>query len=167
MLTNSLLDARSHRTVKVEAFYLKSIACWVPHILIPNHVPTCPHCEKKKYVDLKKSRWVNCPKLLYGLSTHRYLDTMLYHCRNCARHFTGYNRHSMELDGSVYYSYFNFYLGPRYAVDEELYRTIVLEASTEATAIIHKRLTARAYDCYFSDHQMCWKWCKLSRVCES
>jgi hypothetical protein len=151
---SGILDASSRRTCQASSFYIKGIACWIPHKLIPNHTPKCPQCKKNQHVDVTKVRWVNSPKILYGVERHRYLDTVLYPCRNCAKRFTGYNKKSMQLDASVYYAFFNFYLGDRYAVDDELYRKIVLESSTESTSSIQKRLTHLAYDAYLYDHQL-------------
>ena len=98
------------------------MAVWVPHLIIHNHVPACPNCKKNKYVDVTKARWINSPKILYGVDSHRYLDTQLYPCHGCARRFAGYNKASMQVDANVYYGYFNFFLGKHYAVDEQLYR---------------------------------------------
>jgi hypothetical protein len=151
---SGLLDPACKRTTKPDIFYVKAVASWVPHKLIPNHIPKCPQCEKNRHIDITKARWVNCPKLLYGVERHRYLDTFLYPCRNCAITFTGYNMKSMQLDAAVYYSFFPFYLGDRYAVDDELYRRIVFESATQATAMVYKRLRDTAYEVYLSDHQM-------------
>ena len=57
----------------MDAFYVKPLACWIPHVLIPNHVPTCPHCKEKKFVNPQKARWINSPKILYGKDRHRYM----------------------------------------------------------------------------------------------
>ena len=151
---SGLLDPSSKRTTKADRFYVKAIACWIPHKLIPNHVPKCPQCESSRNVDPTKGRWVTCPKILYGVERHRYLDTWLYPCRNCARTFVGYDKKSMQLDAAVYYSYFPFYLGVKYAIDEELYRRIVLETATEATAKVYKRLRLQAYEAFLADHAM-------------
>lgn len=137
----------------MDAFYVKSIAAWVPHKLIANHVPKCPKCSSSKSVDLTKCRWINQPKLLYGVSRHRYLDTVMYPCRSCSSFFTGYDETSIKLDASLYLGYFNFYLGPRYAVDEELHRHIVLSASLQSTAVIAQTIKNFAYEAYYSDYQ--------------
>ena len=57
------------------------------------------------------------------------------------------------MDATVYYAYFNFYLGPGYAVEEELYTNIVEEAATTATAMIARRLKNQGYKHYYSDYQ--------------
>ena len=151
---SALLNTANKRTRNVDAFYVKSLAVWIPHVLIPNHVPTCPHCKRKDYVHVANARWINHPKILYGKDRHRYLDTLLYPCKACNRHFAGYNKSSMELDAKVYYGFFNFYLGHRFAVDEDLYRQIVEESTTESTENIARRLKNFAYAAFYDDHQL-------------
>ena len=151
---SDVLNAKSKKTTTVEAFYVRPLACWVPHLLIENHVPKCPHCKKSDQVDLTKTRWINSPKILFGIGTHKYIDTMLYPCQRCRRHFAGYNKQSMQLSASVYYGYFNYYLGHGYAVDEPLYRHVVDASGTEATSTIASRLKRAAFDEYYADHQL-------------
>jgi hypothetical protein len=149
-----LLNPNNKNTTGVDSFYVKAMACWVPHLLIRNHIPTCPRCSSKEFVDPIRSRFINSPIVLYGMSTNRYLDTCLYPCNKCEKSFSGYNKQSMQLDATVYFAYFNFYLGPGYAVDEQLYRNIVEEAATESTAMIARRLKTYAYTRYYSDYQL-------------
>jgi hypothetical protein len=149
-----LLNSSAKKKTRVEAFYVKPLAIWVPHLLFNNHVPTCPHCKKSDYVDVTKGRWINSPKILFGLHRHKYFDTWLYHCRSCWKHFAGYNKVSMQMDAAVYYGFFNFYVGHGYAVDEELYRHVVLESTLESTTTIAKRLDSFANDAYFADYQL-------------
>ena len=59
----------------------------------------------------------------------------------------------MQLDSSIYFGYFNFYLGPRYCVDEELYRYIVLSASLQSTTVIANTLKSIAHEAYYGDYQ--------------
>lgn len=151
---SGLLNENNKRTSNVEAFYVKGVACWVPHLLIEKHKPCCPNCSTNRYVDLKKCRWVNQPKLLCELERHRYLDTVLYHCTSCTKKFAGYNEKSMQLDSHVYFSYFNFYLGPKYAVSSELYRYVVLSSSLQSTAVIAKTLQDIACEAYYADYQL-------------
>jgi hypothetical protein len=101
-----------------------------------------------------KSRWINCPKILFGIGSFRYFDTMLYYCVKCKSHFAGYNKKSMQLDAHVYYAYFNFYLGSGFAVDDQLYRYLVLHASTESTTVLARKLKGMAYEKYFDDYQL-------------
>jgi hypothetical protein len=150
---SNLLNTGTQKS-SVESFYVKGIAAWVPHRLINNHIPSCPNCESNRNVDVVKSRWLTCPKVLFGLGSHRYLDTVLYPCVKCKKHFAGYNKKSMQVDAHVYFSYFNFFLSGGYAVDEQLYRYLVLHASTEATSIIARKLKAMAYEAYFDDYQL-------------
>jgi hypothetical protein len=144
-----LLNKGNKNTRSVHCFYVKPLAVWVPHLLIQNHIPTCPRCDEKDCVDPTRARFINCPVVLFGMDTNRYLDTVLYPCNRCKRTFAGYNKQSMKLDAKVYYAYFDFYLGPGYAVDEVLYKHILEEASSSATALIAKRLKAQAYNRYY------------------
>lgn len=149
-----LLNKGNKSTKKVDDFYVKPMASFVPHLLITNHVPTCPRCETKDFVHTQRARFINSPIVLYGISSNKYLDTCLYPCERCSKTFTGYNKQSMHLDASVYFAYFNFYLGPGYAVDEQLYSHIIEEAASQATAMIARRLKTHAYKRYYSDYQM-------------
>lgn len=82
---NSSLTKGTH----ADRFYVKPIACWIPHLLIPNHVPCCPRCGKRDLVEVNRGvRFVNSPKILYGLGSHKYLDTLCYPCNRCKRRFT-------------------------------------------------------------------------------
>lgn len=148
-----LLNKGSKNTRSVQGFYVKPCALWAPHLLIDNHIPTCPRCESKEFVDPGRARFINSPIVLFGMDTNRYLDTFLYPCNKCSRTFSGYNKQSMKLDASVYYAYFDFYLGPGYAVDEILYKHIVEEAASSATAMIARRLKAQAYNRYYADYR--------------
>lgn len=150
---SNLLNVNGKK-VTVESFYVKALSVWIPHVLIQHHVPTCPHCKSKSHVDVVKARWTNCPIVLFGISSHRYLDTVLYPCQKCRRHFSGTNKKSMELDGAVYYSYFNYYMGHGYAVDDELFRHIILDAPNQATACIARKLKRMAYEAYLDQQQL-------------
>ena len=138
----------------VESFYVKPVAAWVPHLLVPNHIPCCPHCKSRKHVDIVKSRWINCPKVLYGTARYRYMDTILYLCTLCGRRFAGYNKQSMQLDASLYYGFFTFYLGHGFAVDDDLFRLVIESANTSSTSSIEKKLRRMSYDAYYEDHQL-------------
>jgi hypothetical protein len=151
---SSLLNRQLVRQWQVDDFYVKSVAVWVPHLLIPTHTPTCPNCRSFGNVIVDRAKWIGSPKILYGTRRHRYLDTMLYPCTVCNKTFAGYNKSSMKLDAKVYFGFFNFYLGQRYAVDEELYRDIIESATTECTSSIARRLKTCALSAYYDDHQM-------------
>jgi hypothetical protein len=150
---DSTLFAGNKKTT-VDAFYVRPVALWVPHLLIANHVPTCPRCKEKDNVDLIKARWINSPKVLHGVTSHKYLDTMLYPCTKCGGTFSGYHKHSLKLDANVVFGYFNYYLGHGYAVDEDLYRLIVDEACTQSTAAISQRLSRLQRTEYLDQYQL-------------
>lgn len=145
-LSASLLSA--------ESFYVKPIAAFVPHLLLPNHTPSCPHCESPSHVETfgSKVKWIKCPKILFGITSHRYLDTKLYYCGACNRRFAGYDKKSLQLDANQWAGYFPFNLSSKFAVDDELYSYIV-NAGNLPTATITKQLRHMVTQKYLSDHQ--------------
>lgn len=70
----------SKKQINVESFCVKVVACFVPHAMIPGHLPVCPCCESAERVETQGSnvRWINTPKTLFGTSSHRHLDTKLH-----------------------------------------------------------------------------------------
>ena len=141
------------KSVYADSFYVRPVAIWLPDRLIPDFVPTCPHCKSNKHVDLRKARWQNSPKLLYGVNGYRYLDTKLYPCHLCKRQFTGYNPESMKHDDHQYIGFFNFHLSGRFAMDEELFSFICSNYDTP-TPKIHRTLQQMAIDSYLNDCQL-------------
>ena len=141
------------KAVYADSFYIRPIAVWVPDRLIPNFVPTCPHCKSNQHVDVTKARWQNSPKVLFGVNGYRYLDTKLYPCNSCKRQFAGYNPQSMKEDGQQYMGFFNFHFSGRFAVDEELYSFICSNYDTP-TPKIHRMLQQMAVDTYLNDYQL-------------
>ena len=131
-----------------ESLYVRPIAMWIPHLLVPDHCPSCPRCEKNDGVDLTQlGQFVETPKLLYGVGSHRYLDTVYYSCRFCERKFAGYNERSMELDASRVIGIFNFHLSRGGAIDDDLYNFIVNHRQDTTSSIYH-RLALLASDKY-------------------
>lgn len=128
--------------VSPESLYVKDVAVWIPHRIIPGFRPSCTKCKSNVYVDIPGSKmdWVSRPKILYGINTHRYLDTVYYGCKNCGGKMAGYNEDSMKLDAQHMIGIFNFRLGNGYAIDDELYSFIVSH-SNETTASIYRRLS--------------------------
>jgi len=147
------VDLTHDKKINTDSFYIKPIACWVPHLLIPRHVPYCPHCKKNTHEDTASSRWVAFPKILYGMTSHKYLDTKLYPCKSCNHEFTGYNKESLALDAQVIVGYFNIYLAGKCAVNSELYSFIV-NAPDTSSARIARHLQKLYSDNYFTDYQI-------------
>ena len=143
----------SGKKAQTDSFYVKSVAPWVPHLLIPQHVPSCPRCKKNTHVDTASARWVAFPKLLYDLTTHKYLDTKLYPCLACNQEFTGYNKESLAVDAKVIVGYFNMYLAGKHTVTPELYSFIVNSLDT-SSARIARHLQKLYADNYLSDYQI-------------
>jgi hypothetical protein len=46
--------------------------------------------------------------------------------------------HQIQLDASVVFGYFNYFLGHGYAVDEQLFRMIVEQANTNLRRLSHR-----------------------------
>jgi hypothetical protein len=126
---------------------VKPIAAWLPHLIIPRHIPTCPHCESSGRIDINRSKWVDRPKVLHGIDSHRYLDSYSYYCSGCCRSFYGYNEKSLELDSNKLLGIFNFHLSKGFALDNALYSCIV-NHSHEPTAHIHRALALSTADRY-------------------
>jgi len=143
----------SPKKIETDSFYVKSVASWVPHLLIPKHVPCCPHCKKNTHVDTASSRWVAFPKILYGMTSHKYLDTKLYPCRACNREFTGCHKESLALDAQVIAGCFNVCLAGKHAVDAELHSFIV-NAPDSSSARVARHLQKLCSDTHFSDYQI-------------
>jgi len=47
---NHTKDNRTPLRHSVGDYYIKPLAVWVPHLIIPGHVPVCPHCHDTKGV---------------------------------------------------------------------------------------------------------------------
>jgi hypothetical protein len=145
------------------SFYVKSLASWVPHLLIPGFVPSCPKCGHSKKVDPTKSTWIPNPKTLFGIRGHRYLDTKLYPCKECQKSFTGYNLKSMQIDSHKIIGFFNFNISKHFALDDDLYNEIV-NSGDEPTASLQRRLEQNVKDQYFSDYQYFLFAVKIQRI---
>lgn len=163
--TNSTLSHIKECSLYVESFYVKDLAVWVPHLIVPGFRPTCPNCATKAYIDIKTRDydWIERPKILYGITKHRYLDTIYYSCKNCGGKFAGYNEECMLKDGAELIGIFNYRLGNGYAIDDELY-SFIISHSNETTASIYKRLTDLATDKWIDDGMFYYKAVSLRKV---
>ena len=136
--------------ISVESFYVKPVACWVPHLIIQGHTPTCPRCNSNEYVDVNRSKWISSPKILYGLCSHRYLDTKLYPCSVCNAWFTGYDKGQLKADSNQYSGLFNFTVGRRCSMDDEVFRFLV-NSNMETNAMV-TLLHKKTCDKYLEDY---------------
>jgi len=143
---SSLLKAICH-----DSFYVRPIAACVPHLLF-NETPCCPHCGSRRHVNINSARWINSPKILYGLGTHKCLDTMLCPCNSCKRHFAGYDKVSMGHDQDTTIGFFNMKLSKRFAVDEELFSFIISSWKTPV-AVTRQQLEDIATRKHLSDYK--------------
>ena len=141
----------SNKQIDVTSFYVKPIAL---HALCL--MPVCPHCESSNKVETSGShvRWINTPKTLFGLHSHRCLDTKLCWCSSCRSRFAGYDKCSMQLSAKVWLGYFPFNLSDRFAVDEELHSFIINSANETTTEMLNK-LQKLSTDKHHADCQCC------------
>jgi len=136
----SLLSMTCKKKISVNAFYVKDLAVWLPHIVIPDCVPTCHRCLSKSGVDVGSFRWVENPKMLYGVHTHRCFDTVCYKCHTCrGAEFAATREETIRLDGQEVTGMLNFRLSSGFGVDEDLCSFIVSH-STDTTAGTYQKI---------------------------
>jgi len=138
------------KKLRADDFYVKDMAVWVPHLIIPHYVPSCARCKKKDYVELSKCHWVENPKLLYGTHSHRYLDTKYYWCGKCESDFSGWHEATLIQDAKEITGILNFNLSKGFAVDDELYSFIV-NHSNLTTASVHQMIKHMMADNWLND----------------
>jgi len=127
------------KKISPQLFYVKDLAVWIPHMLIPGCVPSCGKCLSKEGVDPNNFRFVEFPKIMYGLTSHRYLDSVYYHCGNCRGDFQACNPETLKHDGKELLGVLNFRLSQGFVVDEELYSFITTHGA-DTTTSIHQRI---------------------------
>jgi hypothetical protein len=100
----------------------------------------------------------NMPWLQGEGSCRRYQGTVDQLSQGCIWYhqpqILGHFPVSLWLDANVVFGFFNYYLGHGYAVDEDLYRMIVDEASTCSTAAIASRLRRLQRTEYLDQYQL-------------
>jgi len=155
----------SKRQLDASSFYVKSVACFVPHVVIPGHVPICPRCESSSKVDTHGTnvRWIKVPKTLFGLSSHRYLDTKFYWCGTCRKRFAGCDKWSMQLSAKVWLGYFPFNLSDRFAVDDELC-SFIISCANDPTSTMHKKHEQMVTDKHYQDYQCYLYLVRIKRI---
>jgi hypothetical protein len=140
----------SDRKVDVAQWYIKPMAVFLPDKIMPGFVPYCPRCKRFDQVDVSKSRWVDCPRVLYGFTSHRWLDTKRYPCKRCKCSFNGYNPDSIKLAGSRLVGVFPFHLTAKTAIDEDLYDHLV-ERMLDSPTEIHRLLASQVRNHYIRE----------------
>jgi hypothetical protein len=149
----SLNRSNDAACINVEAFYVREVAVWIPHMIIKDHTPSCPKCESNKFV-MPTGTWAGRPKVLYGVRKHRYLDSIYYKCHSeqcCGKLFSGCSERSLpQLDAAKILGIFNFHLTSGCGVDEELY-SYITNHSNDTTASIYKSLALMATDEWMND----------------
>jgi hypothetical protein len=143
------------KKVLVSDYYVRSSAVWLPHIIIDNYVPCCPHCKTNSRVDTSRAKWVEFPMLCYSKPLCKYLDTCRYPCMGCKKSFRGTNLDLMALDESGQVrALFRFHILRRCAVDEVLFLDIFLDIvkrPLDSTNSIFVHLRAQGAQKYISD----------------
>ena len=137
--SSSHLSLTGAKKISVDSFYVKDIAMWMPHVVMTNCVPACNRCEEKTGVDVSRWSWVDNPKMLHGLHTHRYLDSVEYFCITCGKDFQAWNEDTLRMDGEEVAGVLNFRTSSNLAVDDELCSFVVAH-STDTTTLTHQRV---------------------------
>ena len=118
-----------------DKYYVKASAAWIPHLIKRGFHPYCPCCEKP--VPSIDYRWVDQPMIMFGLTGHRYLDTVRYKCVGCRGTFRATNAHSLSLDKTGFVSStFQVHLLKRCAVDKELYNFVTSSMMLPTSTIV-------------------------------
>ena len=148
----------SNQKISVQSYYVRPVAVWVPHLLVKNHMPSCPKCRCCTNVRVKANtkgewEWVKSPLVMHGVPSHTYLDTVYYFCTklDCYSAFTGYNQLSLQIDAKQYVGLFNIYLANRFAVHPDLYSYVISHSIDDSTAGIHRKLKQAATDKYAAE----------------
>jgi len=142
------------KSIRPEHFYVKDIAAWVPHLLTPNYVPTCPRCGQKSGVNVDRFRFVENPKILCGIHTHRCLDTVHCTCGDCKGDFAGWRPDCLQLDAKEIAGILNFRMSRGFAVDENLCSFIISHA-TDTAVSMHKKLRQMTATNWINDATFC------------
>jgi len=138
------------KKITVDSFYVKDLAVWIPHLLTPNYVPTCCRCLSKVAVGLDTTNWVENPKVLCGVFTHRHFDTKCCRCADCKSDFVGWHPVTLRHDAQEIAGILNFRMSKGFAVDDELH-TFIVTHNTDTTASIHQKLKKGVADNWIND----------------
>ena len=111
------------KAICVDSFHAKPVAAHVSHLLF-KVTPCCPHCNSQKFVNATGARWINNPKILCCIGSHKCFNAMLCPSDKCKRHFAGHNKLSMGHDSDRTLGFFDMKLSKSFAVDEELHSFI-------------------------------------------
>ena len=132
---------------------VKYIACFVPHLILPNYRPWCPNCESPCRVDMTKTRWLGSPKPLFDMGKEGELDSVRYLCCPVVgkpHTFVAYNPKSLKLGGYQLVGMFRFYVSVRFAVTEQLHHFVV-SSMYDPVASISRKLASMVIRKYVSD----------------
>jgi len=140
----SLVNAK---TMSPHLFYVKDLAVWIPHMLIPGCVPSCAKCLSKEGVDPNQCQFVEFPKMMCGLTCHRYLDSVHCHCTICQGDFQACNPETLKKDGNELVGILNFRMSQGFVIDEALYSFIAVNGANTTTSTFQRIRALHANRC--------------------
>jgi hypothetical protein len=127
-------------------------------------MPSCPACELAQAVQVTND-WVKHPKIVYCMTTHKYLNTKYYRCLSCVKNFVEYHEDSQRVDSEKLVGIFNYFVTKYYyAVDYDLFNYIVEHAAESPTSVIHRKIQAAVYNTYLDDAAYYYWMCSLQVV---
>ena len=98
-------------------FVWDPISIW-GRTLLPS-IP-CPSCKTHRSVDAGKAKWAGPPRFIFGVRYSYLLDTKTYKCGDCNKWFKASNPDSVALLPDACRAEFKIFMGPRFAVDDEV-----------------------------------------------
>jgi len=133
-------------------YYLRTLAVFIPHLLIKNHTPCCPECKSNANVHVDGYRFVENTKPLFGLHEQRELHTVLYPCSGGGSQHTFVAHHnvSLQLGGPKLLGIFRFFVAKTYAIDEHLH-SFVTSQPFAPTSHVAQLLAAMVEKKYAND----------------
>lgn len=146
--------ATAAKKMSVDAFCVKDLAVWLPHVTVSGHVPACAKRLKKTGVDPSRCRWIEKPKTLCGSHSHRCLDAVRCCCEHCNGDFAAYHPTAICCDASEMTPVFNFRVSPGFAVDETLCSFITTHANN-TTESIYRMTRSMHSDCWTNQAALC------------
>ena len=138
------------RLMAAEEFYVRPVAVWVPHLIIPDFIPACTRCESSVAVNVHKGKFIDRPKILFGVKGHRYLDTVVYHCNQCKRPFNGFTSMELKVNAKRELGFFDIFLQKDYAVEADLF-SVIVNSHGKPTSMIASQLKQNYADSYYAD----------------
>jgi len=144
------------KKISVDCFCVKDCAAWIPHLIIPDCMPSCPRCLSKVAVDVTNAEWVENPKMMCGVCSHRHIDAKCCTCHECKKPFAGWHEATLRQDAEETSGVMNFRLSKGFAVDEELC-TYIVTHTNDTAASMHQKLKKTIADNWTNDAAFCYR----------